>query len=112
MKRIRFFFMMLGIVGLLGCQGFDEQLMLNQANRAHDSGDFAKAIRIYEKLLERDPDNKVYPDNALIYYELGVAYLDAKDRVSALKQVEALRRLGANDFVKVLEGLLKASDHQ
>ncbi len=110
MKPARSFLIVLGIVILLGCQGFDEQLMLNEANRAHDSGNFERAIEIYEKLLARDPENKVYPDNALIHYELGVAYLDAKDRMSALRQIEALRRLGANEFVKVLEGLMIASD--
>ena len=79
-------------------------------NRAHDAGNFTRAIGLYQKLLARDPENKIPPDNALIHYELGVAYLDAQDRVSALKQIEALRRLNADDFVKVLEGLMVSSN--
>jgi len=98
------------IVLLFGCKGFDEQLMLNKANRLHDQGKLQEAIAIYNRLLVMDPDNKVHPDNALVAYELGMAYLDAGNRQKALEQVNLLRRLKRADLAQILDEAMKRQD--
>ncbi len=90
------------LLGLLGCKGFDEQLILNQANRCHDSGNFQEAIRLYTLLIERDPENKVHPDKGLVRYEMGMAYLDSGNRAKAQEQVEALQKMSYQDLAKAL----------
>lgn len=99
-----------GIFFLSSCSGFDGQLMYNDAQRAHNKKDFKTAIMIYEKLLEKDPQNKINPDNGIIRYDLGVAYLDSGNRMKAFEQVDRLKDLKRNDLAKELEKLCQISD--
>ena len=95
---------------LTSCNGFDEQLNYNEAQRAHNKRDFDKAIRLYQQLLEGDPQNKVHPDNAIIHYDLGVAYLDIGEREKARRQADALKRMNREDLAEQLSKLLVLSD--
>jgi len=95
------------ILGIGACSGFEEQLIYNDAQRAHNRKDFKTAIRLYTQLLEADPHNKIHPDNAIIRYDLGVAYIDIGDRPKAQQQVTALKKLKRKDLAEELEKLLK-----
>ena len=101
---------LLAAVSLLSCSGFEGQLMYNEAQRAHNQKNFQKAIMIYEKLLKDDPKNKIHPDNEIIRYDLGVAYLDSGNRRKALEQIKYLKSLKRNDLVGQLEKLAQMSD--
>ncbi len=90
------------VLGSLGCKGFDEQLILNQAERCHDSGNFEEAIRLYTLLIERDPENKVHPDKGFVRYELGMAYLDSGNRPKAKEQIETLKKMSYKDLAEAL----------
>jgi len=93
-----------------GCSGFEEQLIYNDAQRAHNKKDFKTAIRLYSKLLEDDPHDKIHPDNAILRYDLGVAYIDSGQRRKAMEQVQALKKLKQKDLAKQLEKLLDIAD--
>lgn len=107
---VRFLLFVLCIIGIASCSGFDDQLMYNDAQRYHNKKDFKTAIMIYEKLLQKDPHNKVHPDNAIISYDLGVAYLDYGNRRKALEQVQYLKSLKRDDLASQLEKLAQISD--
>ena len=84
--------------------------MYNEAQRAHNKKDFKTAIAIYEKLLRDDPENKIHPDNCIIGYDLGVAYLDSGDRIKAVGQIKYLKSLHCSGLAKQLEKLSEISD--
>ena len=67
---ILFFVCITILIACKGFQGFGEQVLYNQADRAHKNGEYEKAIRIYKKLLAQDPYDKVIPNNAVINYDL------------------------------------------
>jgi len=106
-----YFFLLITVLMIAGlsCEGFNEQISYNEAIRAHNKKDFDTAIRLYKKLLADDPHNRIHPDNAIIHYDLGVAYLDMKNRREAQKQIEALKKLKRSDLAKELKKLMTLS---
>ena len=97
-------------LALSACSGFEEQLIYNDAQRAHNKKKFDLAIQLYQKLLDDDPDNKIHPDNANIRYDLGVAYIDIGERQKAQHQVKELRRLKRADLAEQLEKLMMVAE--
>ena len=102
MKRRFYGFLFLFAFWGVACEGFDDQLILNKAGRLHDSGKFNEAIRLYNLVINKDPDNKTLPDKALARYELGMAYLDVGKQAKAVEQVEVLRKWKRNDLATSL----------
>ena len=102
MKKSRFFI----CLGLLfcfsscSCEGFDSDVLYKYAGREHDKGNFKRAIMIYEKVLKTDSDN------AIVVYDLGVAYIDVRNWAAAKKQLYRLRELGRKDLAQQLSRLL------
>ena len=96
---------------LVSCQGFGEQILYNRADDAHRKGDYETAIRIYKKLLAEDPQDKVIPNNALIHYDLGIAYIDSGNRQKVPKQIDILKKLGREDLANELKKALILSDY-
>jgi tetratricopeptide (TPR) repeat protein len=92
---------------LSSCQGFDEQLLYNKASRLHNEGKFEEAIAIYEKLLRDDPADKINPDNGIIAYDLGVAYIDSGNTPGAFRQYSYLKKLKRPDLASALDRLIK-----
>jgi len=99
-KRFVLFFL---VVTGWACQGFDEQLRYNQANRYHDEGRFAQAIEIYQSLLASDPENKKHPNKNMVRYDLGMAYLDEGKRQKAHEQAVILRKARRDDLATLIE---------
>lgn len=95
---------------LVSCQGFGEQMLYNRADDAHKKGDYETAIRIYKKLLADDPQDKVIPDNALIHYDLGVAYIDSGERKKVPKQIEILKKFGREELASELKRVYILAD--
>ena len=102
--------MCLLIMAGTACSGFKEQLIYNYAQRAHNKKEFKTAIRLYKQLLDSDPHDKVHPPNAIIRYDLGVAYIDSGNRVKAAAQVKKLKKMKRSDLAKQLEKLLMVWD--
>ncbi len=89
---------------LLSCQQMrkdaEEQIMYQQAQAAHNEGDFVKAIRIYKKLIAKDPDN------AENVYNLAMAYLDSKDFDGAKEQMKQLKEMDQEDLAGKVDSFL------
>lgn len=107
--KVYFILTILTIFSLTACHGFNEQLLYNKASEYHNKGQFDKAIEIYKKLLAGDPDDKVVPDNAIMHYDLGMAYLDKGERGLAQKQVEVLKKLNRDDLAGELHNMMVLS---
>ena len=60
-----------------------------------------------KKLLDDDPDNKIQPDNGIVHYDLGVAYVDVCDILKARTQVKALKKLNKKYLALQLEKKIK-----
>jgi len=114
MKRIQIFSTIVCIVVLslflCSCRGFEEQLMYNKAQRLHDDGKIKEAIVIYEKLLKMDPKDQVIPENAIVMYDLAVAYIDIGNRRKAVDLVKKLKRKRRGDLAREVEKLLHVDD--
>ncbi len=100
-KRIVFYlFLFLSLGVAVSCQDMrhqvGRQIQYQQANKAHNEGDFVKAIRIYKKLIEEDPTNELF------VYDLGMAYLDSKDFGAAREQVKRLKEMKREDLADEL----------
>jgi len=104
-------FSFLLVLTINACSGFEEQLIYNDAQRAHNKKDFETAIRLYCQLLDEDPQDKIHPDNAIIRYDLGVAYIDSKQCSKAKDQIRILKKNKENDLAKELEKLMTISDN-
>ena len=91
---------------LCSCKGFEEQLIYNKAQKLHDSGKVSEAIIIYEKLLKSDPENKIDPGNAIVMYDLAVAYIDTGKRRKAKDLAEKLKKMRRGDLAREVEKLL------
>ena len=91
----------LSVMLLVSCQQMrkdaGEQIQYQQAQTAHNEGDFVKAIRIYKKLIAQDPDNEGY------VYDLAMAYLDSKDFDGAKEQIAQLKKMDHADLADKLE---------
>lgn len=87
-------------LGTVGCNGLKSQYYHGVAVFAHQNGQFARAIEMYQKYLE------IVPDDPDMNYSLGVAYLDSKDTDSAMDQVRKLDEIGAKDRKAELQKFL------
>jgi tetratricopeptide (TPR) repeat protein len=94
----------------MSCEGFGEQILYNKADTAHRNGEYETAIRIYKKLLADDPQDKKVPNNALLHYDLGIAYIDIGNRKKVPKQIEILKKMGREDLAKELKRAYIISD--
>jgi len=94
----------------LSCEGFGEQLMYNKAERLHDEGKIKEAIKIYKKLLDGDPNNKIHPDNANVMYDLSAAYIDIGERRKASDLMKKLEKMGRRDLANMVKKLLYADE--
>lgn len=111
LNALGFLFVIVFISSLLvSCEGFDEQLLYNKAGRLHDKGQVKEAIRIYKKLLESDIHDRINPDNAILMYDLGVAYIDIGERRKTADLVVQLQQMQREDLADELQKLLKVSD--
>ena len=100
-KRILFYLFLFVSLGVAAsCQDMrnqaKKQIQYRQANKAHDEGDYPKAIRIYKKLIEEDPSN------GLFEYDLGMAYLDSKDFPAVTGQIKRLKEMDRDDLADQL----------
>jgi tetratricopeptide (TPR) repeat protein len=68
--------------------------------RQYSFGRYGEAIEVYQKAI------RINPEYADAYYDLGVAYLKAKDRSMALKQYGILKNLDTRKAEELL-GLIK-----
>ena len=85
------------------------ELVLYQANRSYDKGNYARAIEKYKKLIEFDPSDSSNQ------YNLGVAYIYNNQPDQARAQVQKLRDLGKDEYqeyAKILEDLIQAATEQ
>ena len=89
---------------ILSCQEMrknaSKQIQYQQAQKAHNEGDFVKAIRIYQKLIVKEPDNEMY------VYDLGMAYLDSKDFDGAKEQIDQLKKMDREDLAEKMESYM------
>lgn len=83
------------------CQGFDSEILYKYAQRLHDQGNYKKAISYYEKCVKLDPEN------AIIHYDLGVAYVDYQQYDKARQQIRTLTKLKRDDLAEELTKVLK-----
>ena len=79
-------------------------MMYQRARNLHDHGKIDEAIEVYKKILEK------VGDNSEVHYDLGVAYADKNDVVSAKKQMAILRKLDRSDLAEVLSTVIRDSD--
>ena len=98
--------MLVMTIALVSCEGFDEQLMYNRAERLHNDKKFEEAIEIYQQLLDMDPENKVHPDNANVMYDMGVAYVDMNKQSKASKLLPELKKLDREDLAVELKKVI------
>ena len=68
---------------LCSCEKVQKDLKVywwaKEARDAHDEGNYDKAIELYKKIIE------LAPDDAVAYWDLGIAYLDMDDEKNARK---------------------------
>ena len=76
------------------------QIQVQQAQAAHNEGDFVKAIRIYKKLIAQEPDNAEY------VYNLAMAYLDSKDFDGAKEQIVQLKKMNESELAEKVESFM------
>ena len=88
---------------LLSCDQFMADVLYQKGSKAHDTGDFKKAIELYKKSVELNPIE------AIVHYDLGVAYIDAKDVPNMYVQIDKLKALGREDLSDELEKSYKRS---
>lgn len=78
---------------------FNDQVIYKSAARAHNKGDYPRAIELYTKILRNNPGFST------VRYELAVAYLDARQFKEANKQIKILREQKRDDLAMELEKL-------
>jgi len=95
------FFSVLFILSLTSCDKVKSSFELIKADTAYNQGQFDKAIKIYERALEGNPQN------GEVQWKLGIAYYSKGDRDSVKKQEMKLRKLGEEKLAQDLEQLLE-----
>ena len=88
---------------LYGCNNAKIYWLTEKAKEAHDDGNNQKAIELYKKVIELEPNN---PNN---YWELGIAYLDSGEEEKANEVIAQLRKLGHDDYADKMEELIRKS---
>jgi Flp pilus assembly protein TadD len=88
------------MISSCSCQGFDSEILYKYAERLHNEGRFEKAIQVYKRIVKDDPKN------AIVQYDLGVAYVDLGDLENAEKQAQVLLKLEREDLATGIQRLI------
>jgi len=86
----------------ISCQKIEATLLSNKADRLHNAGKLDEAIKVYQRIIEIDP-------NPINHWDLGVAYLDKGDTENARRQIEKIKEHGDDKLAEQLETLLQKS---
>lgn len=68
-----------------GMDGYDASQLLEYGNQLYAQGDFVKAAKVFEKLIESFPDSELVP---AAYYNAGLVYEAGADHARALEKYE------------------------
>ena len=82
------------------CRKAESSWDLIKADTAYNQGNFEKAIELYKKLIEQDPQK------ADLYWKIGIAYYSNGEKFNTQKQIIQLKKLGKNDLADDLQQLL------
>ena len=85
---------------LCGCDPLKIAFGLLEAESAYNHGDFGKAVRIYQDLVE------INPQSADLHWRLGLAYFSSGNKDIAVIQIKHLKALGAKKSADDLQQLL------
>ena len=97
--------LLIGMILLLcflspGCYQFKTAFGMLAAESAYNQGQFGKAVRIYQDLIE------INPQSADLHWHLGIAYFSAGNYDKTAIQIERLKGLGENKLADDLQQLL------
>jgi len=84
----------------------NQRVLYQKASTAHDEQNFDKAISLYREFLASEPNN------ALVNYDLGVAYTQKKDFSRAEAQIGKLKKLGRADLADQLLQVMEKARHR
>ncbi len=82
------------------CTKIENAWLLIKADTAYNQGNFPKAIDLYKKIIEANPEG------ADLHWKLGIAYFSNNEKENVKKEIAQLRRLGKKDMANDLEHLL------
>ena len=85
---------------LCGCNQFKTAFGILEAESAYNRGNFGKAVKIYQGLIE------INPQSADLHWHLGLAYFSAGNYDKVLVQIKHLKALKAQKLADDLQQLL------
>ncbi len=108
MKRQRQFHVISPIIlaillTLGGCDSWNQYWWAKQAEEAQSNGDNKKAVDLYQKLIEVNPNE---PNN---YWNLAILYLDTEQEKKALEIRDKLKKVGRDDYAQRLDEVVRSS---
>ena len=93
--------LVLGVLGLFWGK-IHTSFMMIEAQTSYNTGHIDKAIVLYQELISE------YPDNAELYWRLGIAYYSSGDKLNARKQIQRLKKLKKDKLADDLQQLLES----
>ncbi|MDP2652806.1 MAG: tetratricopeptide repeat protein [Candidatus Omnitrophota bacterium] len=85
----------------LSCAKLKRDHFLSTASKAHDSGNYEKAIKNYKKALE------IRPDDITVHCNLGVAHLELGQMAKVRVEIAKIAELGDQETADYLKNLIR-----
>jgi Tfp pilus assembly protein PilF len=104
MKRFLFFgFIFVCCLSLCSCDNIKVAILSGQAMFARNSGQFDKAEKLYQQIIDIQPE---VPEH---HWELATIYITARKRFLAHRQIDKLKKMGRDDLAQTLQRLMEQS---